>query len=220
MTGGLHAVQAAGPMSPVLRMAAKGRCFKNVSFETSAFSPTQIPESDIPEIAFAGRSNVGKSSVLNRLFGTRKMVKVSSRPGFTKSLNFFTVDGRFRCVDLPGYGYAKVPPRERERWLRLTDAYLRGGRDIRAVVCLLDMRRQPDQLDAGLFSYLRELGVAAVAVINKADKVAQPRRKRAVEAITALLPPLRHPVFTISARTGEGFEELSYFLCSLVGSAG
>ncbi len=204
-------------MSPEKAPAVSGGpCFRRVAFETSAFRPDQLPSPTVPEVAFAGRSNVGKSSLLNRLFNTRKLVKVSSRPGFTTSINFFSVEDRFRCVDLPGYGFAKAPPRERRRWERLIDAYLRGRRAIRCVVCILDIRRRPDQLDAGLFAYLKEVEQEAVCVVNKADKVSQPKRKKALDAIQALIPRLRHPIFTVSARTGEGVEELAYFLCDLV----
>ena len=209
--GGAHGARGGG----------HGACFQKVALERAAFEPPQLPPPELPELVFAGRSNVGKSSLLNRLFGTRKLVRVSGRPGFTSSINFYSVADRFRCVDLPGYGYARVPARERRRWQGLIEAYLRGrGGAIRCVVCILDIRRRPDQLDVGLFAYLKELGLEMAAVVNKADKLPQPRRRRALAAIEALLPPLRHPIFTVSARTGEGVEELAYFLCRLVEDEG
>ncbi len=102
----------------------------------------------------------------------------------------------------------------------MTEAYLRERKNLKGMVCILDMRRRPDHLDIGLFSYLKELGIEAVALINKADKVPQPRRKKAIQSILSLLPPLRHPTITVSAKTGEGFQELSYFLCSFLGVGG
>lgn len=172
------------------------------------FRLSRLPDSGIPEIAFAGKSNVGKSSLLNRIIGRHNLVKVSSRPGFTQSLNFFLINDSVHFVDLPGYGFAKAPKNIQKKWQKLIEGYLENGRYLKGVVCIFDMRRLPEQQDLALLDYLHSLGIRAWVVLNKADKISQPRRQAQLNAICRRLPGFTAPPVVVSARTGEGAQDL------------
>lgn len=178
------------------------------SFVISAYKLSQLPSPSLPEVAFAGRSNAGKSSLLNRILGRHNLVKVSSRPGFTQSLNFFLVNDSVYFVDLPGYGYAKAPKHIQRKWHRLVEGYIETRKPLKGVVCIFDMRRVPDQLDLGLLDYLHALGRHIWLVLNKADKISQPKRHGQVQAICRRLPGFINEPLIISARTGEGVQSL------------
>jgi GTP-binding protein len=178
------------------------------AFITSVYKLSQLPSSGLPEVAFAGKSNVGKSCLLNRLLGRHNLVKVSSRPGFTQCLNFFLVNDSVYFVDLPGYGFAKAPKHVQEKWRRLVEGYVGGRKSLEGVVCILDMRRVPDQLDLDLLGYLHSLGKHIWLVLNKADKISQPKRQRQLQAILQRLPGFIDKPLIISARTGEGVQAL------------
>ncbi len=188
---------------------------KNVEFVTSVFSIGDLPGGGFPEIAFAGRSNVGKSSLLNRLFGTRKLVKVSSTPGHTQSLNFFLVNRSAYLIDLPGYGYARAPRRVQAQWQKLVEGYLQQSSNLKGVVCILDIRRDPDQLDLDLFHYIHFLGKEAWLVLNKADKLKQSGIQKRIRSIGRVIPDFVHGPWTVSARTGLGMNTLSEHLASV-----
>ncbi len=173
-------------------------------FHTSVFELDNLPDAGLPEIAFAGRSNVGKSSLMNRIFNRRNLVKVSSRPGYTQSLNFFIVNSGIYFVDLPGYGFARAPKHVIRKWHRLVEGYLENSRNLTGVVCILDIRRRPDPMDIDLLNYLHAIGHTIWVVLNKADKISQPRRKARLKEIRQALPPFVSTTFTVSARTGEG----------------
>lgn len=140
-------------------------------FQLSVHSLKQLPADDLPEIAFAGRSNVGKSSLLNALFKRRNFVKVSSRPGKTQGLNFFLLPGSCNFVDLPGYGYAKVSKQMQNQWGTLIAAYLETRKQLRCVVVIMDIRHEAKQQDRELLNWLKTRGIRAIAVYTKADKV-------------------------------------------------
>lgn len=178
------------------------------AFVTSVFKPSQFPLTGLPEVAFAGRSNAGKSSLLNRILGRHNLVKVSSRPGFTRSLNFFLVNDSVYFVDLPGYGYAKAPKHVQSKWHRLVEGYIETRKPLSGVVCIFDMRRVPDQLDLDLLDYLHALGRHVWLVLNKADKISQPKRQGQIQAIRRRLPGFIDKPLIISARTGEGVQFL------------
>ncbi len=196
---------------------ANTSCIKNVEFVKSVFSLKELP-SELPvEIAFAGRSNVGKSSLLNAIFGRRKYVKVSSRPGFTQSLNFFLVNGRAHFVDLPGYGYAKAPKKAVERWQRLIEGYLTTRRCLKGVVCIFDIRRGLGELDMGLINYLQSIKVTPWVVFNKADKLSANKLKTNLERALLLLPHLDAGPFVVSAKTKRGIAEfMEVVICPLL----
>jgi GTP-binding protein len=178
------------------------------AFVTSVVKLSQLPSASLPEVAFAGRSNVGKSCLLNRLLGRHNLVKVSSRPGFTQSLNFFLVNDSFYFVDLPGYGFAKAPKHVQGKWHRLVESYIETREPLKGVVCIFDMRRVPDQLDMDLLDYLHALRRHIWLVLNKADKISQPKRHGHVQAICRRLPGFIDEPLIISARTGEGVQSL------------
>jgi GTP-binding protein len=131
------------------------------------------PESELPEIAFSGRSNVGKSSLLNRLVRRKAFARVSRTPGRTREINFFRVNSQFVLADLPGYGYAKISREKKADWKPLIEGYLRGTPQLAGVVQLLDLRREPSEDDVAMLDYLAELELPAVVVLTKADKLSR-----------------------------------------------
>jgi len=143
--------------------------FKRAEFIKSVFDLKDLPPPKYPEIALIGRSNVGKSSLINALFNQKNLAKVSSTPGFTKALNFFLVDRKFYLVDLPGYGYAKVSKEMRLRWKELIEGYLKSIRDLRLLILIFDIRRKPDELDVSLIKFVRGLKKQYHVVLNKID---------------------------------------------------
>jgi len=178
--------------------------FREIQFVKSVVRPEDLPVPGLPEVAFLGRSNVGKSSLINAFLGRKKLARVSSTPGFTRALNFFRVDHRFLVVDLPGYGFAKVPPKVQKAWKRLVEGYLSGPRPLKLLVLIFDLRREPDALDEGLLEYVRALERPHIAVLNKVDRLRKteiPQARRRWEAVLRLPP---EEIFLTSCRTGEG----------------
>ncbi len=159
----------------------------SADFVISAARPDQFPKAPIPEIAFAGRSNVGKSTLLNSIVGRKALAKTSATPGKTQQINFFRINDRSHFVDLPGYGYAKVSKTEREAWARLIESYLRGRDQLRLVVALSDIRHEPTALDRGLFDWLNSIGRPFLVVLTKYDKVSPAEAQARVDEVTALL---------------------------------
>lgn len=175
-------------------------------FVAGASDPAHLPQLSHPEIAFAGRSNVGKSSLLNRLVGQRKLARVSKTPGRTQQINFFLIDERLTFVDLPGYGFARVPLPVRERWKQLVEGYLSTRRNLRAVVVIVDLRRGVEEDDAQLLNYLHAQGTPVILVATKADKLAYGARQRQAREVAE-----GHPVEALvvcSAQSGDGIEQL------------
>ncbi len=177
-------------------------------FIAGAADPAQLPKARHPEIAFAGRSNVGKSSLLNRLVGHHGLARVSKTPGRTQQLNFFVVDDRLTFVDLPGYGFARVPADVQARWKLLIEGYLSRRRALHGVVVIIDLRRglQPD--DRQLCDYLHSCGIPVILVATKADKLAYAARQRQAQAIANEAIPGTVARVVCSGQTGAGIEEL------------
>jgi len=182
---------------------------REASFVTSAFKPDQFPPPDRPEVAFAGRSNVGKSSLINRLVERRNLAKISSQPGRTRSINFFSVENSFYLADLPGYGYAAVSQKVRQGWKHLVEAYLPRRPNLKAVVVIIDIRRGPGDADLELLNWLRTYEIRTVIVLTKADKVSSGRARQRVDLIAQQLAEkgLDQPL-AFSAKTGRGKDEL------------
>ena len=182
--------------------------FDNAVFETSFGTKQQLKSSDLPEIAFSGRSNVGKSSLLNKVLGRKALARVSSVPGKTVTINFFRVD-QCRFVDLPGYGYAKKKKKKKQRWAELMESYFQSGRDLRLVVQLLDMRHEMTQMDADMLRFLSESGIPFAVALTKCDKLNKTefasmleQHQRAVEEFGSAA------VIPFSATKGTGVEAL------------
>ena len=165
---------------------------------------------DLPQLAFSGRSNVGKSSLINVLLGRtrKKLAHVSSRPGKTQTLNFYRVNHRFFLVDLPGFGYARAPGPVRESWKKLVEWYLSRGVGIRGVVHLVDSRHPPTELDRKMMEYLGELGHPALVILTKIDRIPRGRREKALRKTVDDLRLDPEQVIPFSAKTGEGKEVL------------
>ena len=181
----------------------------SAEFVTSAGKATECPPSPRPEIAVSGRSNVGKSSLLNSLFGRKKLVKVSSTPGKTQRLNYFLVNDRFHVVDLPGYGFAQAPDAVREQWRDMMQEYLRTRRQLVAVIQLVDSRHEPSREDREMVKWLRGEQLLFCLVASKIDKLGQSKRTRALRDITdALQVPATQALIPHSSETGEGKTEL------------
>lgn len=182
-------------------------------FLASYGTADQIPPETLPEIVFSGRSNVGKSSLLNRLVGRKQIAKVSSVPGKTATVNFFRVGDRIHLVDLPGYGYAKVSKTEKERWNRLMSGYFSDSRSPALVVQLLDMRHPPTRLDLDMIAFLIEAEFPFLPVLTKADKLSATERENRLAAFGQELPYADQlTLLPVSAKTGEGIDRLREIL--------
>ncbi len=181
---------------------------RSTVFVKSATRPDNYPPAEMPEVAFAGRSNVGKSSLINVLVNRRGLVRTSSTPGRTQLLNFFDINGEFSLVDLPGYGFAKVPLAVKKQWGPMIRTYLSGRPSLKAVVVLLDLRRVPNDEDLQLLDWLEEYEIPTIPVITKADKVPRSRRERQVKAILETTGLPRDAFTLFSAITREGRDEI------------
>ena len=155
--------------------------------EAVAVRPDQYPEEGIPEIAFAGRSNVGKSSLLNLLTGRKGLAKVSGSPGKTRTINFYRINDAFRIVDLPGYGFAKVSRSESEKWGKMMEDYLSGRKGLIKVVQLVDIRHRPSAQDVQMYEYLKYYGLDGIVAATKADKVSGNERQKSIAEIRRTL---------------------------------
>lgn len=183
--------------------------YNKVEFETSAGTSKSIPPSLEPEICFAGRSNVGKSSLLNKLLNRKNIARVSAKPGKTVTINFFKLEN-VRLVDLPGYGYAKVSFDEKRRWSELMEYYFNSDRNIKMVVQLIDMRHKPTADDLSMLDFLIESGYPFSVALTKSDKLKPTERKKALEVINEELSflPEGIEIFPFSAENGEGVDVL------------
>jgi GTP-binding protein len=174
------------------------------------------PEPSLPEVAFAGRSNVGKSSLLNRLVHRKKLARVSNTPGRTREINFFKINDAFVFVDLPGYGYARVSKERRAEWRPLIESYLRRSPQLRGIVQLLDVRHDPTADDRLMLDFLSELGVPTIVVLTKIDKLTAAQRKKRLHELSLQLGLDEEQVIVFSAVTGEGRDELAEAIDSLL----
>ncbi|MBN2178901.1 MAG: YihA family ribosome biogenesis GTP-binding protein [Deltaproteobacteria bacterium] len=178
----------------------------SAEFIKSATDPSHYPEDTLPEIAFAGRSNVGKSSLINTLLQRKKLARMSNTPGRTQLINFFLVNDELFFVDLPGYGYAKVPLEIKKKWGPMVERYLKSRKNLRMVILILDIRRDPTKDDLSLVSWLYTYGIKPVFVLTKSDKLSKSRVAVRRRAIGETLEVSDDALVTFSARTREGRE--------------
>lgn len=191
----------------------------NAEIVISAVSPKQYPEDRLPEIALAGRSNVGKSSFINNLINRKNLARTSSKPGKTQTLNFYRLNDRFYFVDVPGYGYAKVSKKEREKWGRMMETYFEERDTLKAVVLITDVRHEPTAADVQMYDFLKYYELPILVVATKLDKVPKNKRtshlKRTRETLE--MEP-EDDLLPFSAETGDGKEEAWGILRKYLGS--
>jgi GTP-binding protein len=190
--------------------------YQKTEFLLSVHKLSQLPEAELPEIAFAGRSNVGKSSLLNRLLGRKNFVKVSGKPGKTQGLNFFKVDGLVHLVDLPGYGYAQVSKSMQEGWQKLIGKYLEDRSTLRCVVVIIDIRHSPKKQDFQLLQWLKSRNIPFIPVYTKADKLSANQRTKNGALLDAGLNISSEERILFSAKSGFGLDRLKDSLESVI----
>ena len=177
------------------------------------------PDSPLPEVAFAGRSNVGKSSLLNSLVRRKSFARVSRTPGRTREINFFRVNNEFVLVDLPGYGYARISREKKAEWRPMIESYLRRTTQLRGIVLLLDIRREPSEDDRAMLDFLAEVEVPTIVALTKTDKLSKAAARESMGAIARSLRLDAEQIIPFSAQTGEGRVELLEAITTLVGVA-
>ncbi len=181
---------------------------KSVEFVKSATKPFQYPPAVLPEIAFAGRSNVGKSSLINILVNRKRMVRTSSAPGCTQLINFFNINKVFTFVDIPGYGYAKVPVEVKKKWGPMVETYLSSRKTLRGVVLVIDIRRTPGLEETNLLNWLYHYHISSVVVLTKSDKLSKIMQKKQKIAIAKTLDTHGENLILFSAKSRQGREDL------------
>ncbi len=183
--------------------------FNNVFFEKAFGTAAQLEASTLPEFCFSGRSNVGKSSLINKLVNRKSLARVSGKPGKTVTVNFYRAD-KIRIVDLPGYGYAKVPFAERDRWSDLMEGYFKSDRDIRMVFALIDMRHPPSDHDIAMLDFLYQMELPYAVVLTKSDKLNKGEYAARMDSISEELGEygVGVEIIPFSATNGEGVERL------------
>ncbi len=192
--------------------------FREIVLTKSVFDVKDLPIPKLPEIAFLGRSNAGKSSLINAFLGKKKIARVSSTPGFTQSLNFFRVDHKFLIVDLPGYGFAKAPIKIRKNWQRLIEGYLASPRPLKLLILIFDIRRTPDKLDYMLIDYVKEISRPFIIVLNKIDQIKKTERLKLKRNWQTAFSFQETQFFLTSCRTGEGISTLRKFILKVLDS--
>ena len=180
----------------------------NVEMVISAVRPDQYPEDGLPEFALAGRSNVGKSSFINRMIGRKSMARISSKPGKTQTLNFYKIEEQLFFVDVPGYGYAKVSKSEREAWGKMIERYITGREELKAVVQIVDLRHPPTADDRMMYDFLKHYNIPCIIIATKADKIPKgkwDKHKKIVKTTLNMDP--NDPLIVFSSEKGLGLEE-------------
>jgi GTP-binding protein len=189
---------------------------KNATYVKSVNSVSDLPENRLPEIAFAGRSNVGKSSVLNKLANMRNLAKISHTPGKTRLINFFLINENLHFVDLPGYGYAKVSKSMKESWGKLIEEYLEKSQNLRGVVLLIDARHEPFEADLQLLEWLDSYHREKLVVLTKIDKISRSALLLNVKKTSKILSLNSDSLVLFSAKTGEGKEKILNWISDLL----
>ncbi len=192
---------------------------RSSEFVTSAVKPDQWPTDGLPEIALAGRSNVGKSSLINRLLNRKNLARTSQTPGKTQTLNYFIINDAFYFVDVPGFGYAKVSQAERRAWGRMIETYLTENKQLKVVVQLVDLRHPPSVDDVQMYKFLKHYGIPVILVTTKADKIPKGKYQKHMKIIREKLnKEPSDPMILFSSVTGLGKDELWQTISSYLGS--
>lgn len=190
---------------------------KNVSLETVCGITSKLPQNTLPEVAFAGKSNVGKSSLINALMNRKSLARTSAQPGKTQTINFYNVNGELYFVDLPGYGYAKVSAEEKERWGKMIERYLHGSGMLKAVFLLVDIRHEPSENDRIMYRWIVEQGHSPIVVATKADKLKRSQKEKQLRQIREGLHAGKDVrLIPFSAQSKEGREMIYALLDGLV----
>jgi len=190
---------------------------KTVEFVKSAVKPSQYPEYDFPEFAFAGRSNVGKSSLINTLILRKDLVKTSSKPGCTQLINFFLVNETISFVDLPGYGYAKVSKKIRSQWQPMVNLYLENRKRLLGLVLLIDIRRDPEKEEFELMNWLETHGIPYLLVLTKSDKLSKTKQQKRLLSICSQVNREKNHVILFSTKTKTGRDTILGEIENLMG---
>ena len=175
----------------------------------SAVKPSQYPEGNLPEFALAGRSNVGKSSFINRMLGRKALARISSKPGKTQTLNFYLINEILHFVDVPGYGYAKVSKKEREAWGKMLETYFTSREQLKAVVLITDLRHPPTADDILMYDFLKHYGIPCVVIATKADKISKSQWQKHLKVTKETLGlSAEDYLILFSSETGEGKDKV------------
>lgn len=190
---------------------------KSVELETVCGITSTLPENRMMEIAFAGKSNVGKSSLINGLLNRKSLARTSSSPGKTQTINFYNVNKRLYFVDLPGYGYAKVPEETKEKWGKMIERYLHTSKQLKAVFLLIDIRHEPSANDVNMYQWIVQNGYAPIIIATKLDKIKRSQLQKQLKLIRTRLNVLSNTViFPFSAQTKQGREEIWNYIGALL----
>ena len=181
---------------------------KQARFLKSMKKKGDYPETELPEIAICGKSNVGKSTLINYLTNNHKLAKVSSTPGKTRLVNFFVINETFMLVDLPGYGFAKVSHSEKDSWSEMVEGYLQTTQQLKALLILLDIRHKPTADDKLMFDWAALFGLSVIIVATKADKIAKTRRPAAIKALAQAIGDIEYPIVAVSSLNKLGAQAL------------
>ena len=182
---------------------------KNVSLETVIGVTSKIPDNQLPEIAFAGKSNVGKSSLINALMNRKSLARTSAQPGKTQTINFYNINDELYFVDLPGYGYAKVSQQEKEKWGKMIEKYLRQSANLKQVFLLVDIRHDPSENDKMMYNWIVDNGFRPVIIATKLDKLKRSQIAKHVKAVRAGLGLKEDDILIpFSSQTKQGLDEL------------
>lgn len=182
---------------------------RKAEFLISAVNKDQYPDMGLPEIAFAGKSNVGKSSMINALLNRRNLARVSSEPGKTQTLNFYNINDEFNFVDLPGYGYAKVSKAEQAKWADMIETYLHGRKELKEVILLVDMRHEPGKNDLMMYDWIRSFGFTGYIIATKADKLSRSQQIKSIDVIKKTMQVKDTGlIYPFSSTSKQGLEEV------------
>ena len=182
---------------------------KNVALETVCGITSKLPDSEYPEIAFAGKSNVGKSSLINALMNRKNLARTSAQPGKTQTINFYNINSELYFVDLPGYGYAKVSKEEKEKWGKMIERYLHTSKKLKAIFLLIDIRHEPGANDKEMYEWIVRNGYAPIIIATKLDKINRSQKDKCLKIIrTTLGLKGDYPIIPFSAVSKQGREEI------------